>query len=66
MIISETTDLVTLKKMQAAGVAHFKRSISPFEFDNPDIPNPDFNPKKAAEIQVDLLAVELRIEELTN
>ena len=52
--------------MQAAGVAHFKRSISPFEFDNPDIPNPDFNPKKAAEIQVDLLAVELRIEELTN
>jgi hypothetical protein len=66
MIIAETTDLEMLKKMQAAGVAHFKRTINPFLESDPEVPNPDFNPKKAAEIQVDLLAVELRIQELTN
>jgi len=66
MIISETTDLEMLKRMQTAGVAHFKRCINPFDINDPDIPNPDFNLKKAAEIKVDLVAVELRIGELTN
>ena len=55
-----------LKRMQEAGISHFKRCINPFDINDPDSPNPDFNPKKAAEIQVDLIAVGFRIEELTN
>lgn len=58
MVISETTDLETLKKMQTVAKLHMKRCL------NKD--SDDFNPEKAAEIQVDLLAVKFRIEELTN
>jgi hypothetical protein len=66
MIIGETKDLETLGKMRRSGILHFRRCINPFKVDDPEVPNSDFNPKKAAEIQVDLTAVELRIEELTN
>jgi hypothetical protein len=58
MILSETKDLETLKKMQTVAELHIKRCLNPED--------DDYNPRKAAEIQVDLVAVKLRIEELTN
>lgn len=58
MVISETRDLETLKKMQTVAELHIARCL--------DEEGEDFNPKKAGEINVDLVAVKLRIEELTN
>lgn len=58
MKISETKDLETLKKMEASATLHIKRCL--------DKEDNDFNLKKASELQLDLLAVQLRIEELTN
>ena len=56
IIIEETTDAALLKKMLDAATAHKSRSLNP-ESD-------DYNPKKAEELQKDILRLEMRIREL--
>jgi hypothetical protein len=58
MVISETADLETLKKMQAVAKLHMKRCLNKEDG--------DYNPKKADEIMVELVKIKLRIEELAN
>lgn len=63
MIISETTDIEMLKRMQIAGESHVKRCLKPSTVEEF---NYEYNPKKANEINADLTAIKLRIKELTN
>ena len=58
MIISETTDMEMLKRMEAVAASHVTRCL------NQD--SEDFNHKKAREVGMDLVAIRIRIKELTN
>lgn len=58
MVISETADLETLKKMQGVAELHMKRCLNKEDG--------DCNRKKADEIMIELVKIKLRIEELTN
>ena len=56
MVISETKDLSMLKKMYEVGQLHMKRCLTE--------DSPEFDLEKASEIQLELLKVRFRIEEL--
>lgn len=57
MVINETNDLKMLKKMQEVAELHIKRCL--------DEESDDYNPNKASDLQLDLLRVNMRIEDLT-
>jgi len=58
MIISKTTDLKMLKRMEAVAESQIKRCL--------DVHSDDLDNTKAKAVKVELAIVKLRIKELTN